>query len=266
MKQAHIKIIFLGTNGWYDTETGNTICTLLETKDYSIILDAGNGIYKISQYIDFKKPAFLFLSHFHLDHIVGLHILTKFRFKSGLNIYGQKGTKKILNYLVNQPFTVPLANLPFKVKIQEISEGQYSLFQNFQNSEIKTCSLPFLVKAKFLVHSSPCLGYWFELDGKKIAYCTDTGICENFKELARDADLLITECALKSGQKTPGWPHLTPEDGAKIAKEAGVKKLILTHFDSGNYKTIKERKEAEKIAKTIFKNTTVAVDGLEIKL
>ncbi|PIS39236.1 MAG: sulfohydrolase, partial [Candidatus Nealsonbacteria bacterium CG08_land_8_20_14_0_20_38_20] len=39
-----------------------------------------------------------------------------------------------------------------------------------------------------------------------------------------------------------------------------------THFDSGNYKTIKERKEAEKIAKTIFKNTTVAVDGLEIKL
>ena len=252
MKQAHIKIIFLGTNGWYDTETGNTICTLLETKDYSIILDAGNGIYKISQYIDFKKPAFLFLSHFHLDHIVGLHILTKFRFKSGLNIYGQKGTKKILNYLINQPFTVPIKNLHYKVKINEISEGKYFL--------------PFLVETKFLVHSSPCLGYWFELDGKKIAYCTDTGICENFKELARDADLLITECALKSGQKTPGWPHLTPEDGAKIAKEAGVKKLILTHFDSGNYKTIKERKEAEKIAKTIFKNTTVAVDGLEIKL
>ena len=25
-----IKIIFLGTNGWYDTETGNTVCTFIE--------------------------------------------------------------------------------------------------------------------------------------------------------------------------------------------------------------------------------------------
>jgi ribonuclease BN (tRNA processing enzyme) len=26
-----MKIVFLGTNGWYDTSTGNTICTLLKT-------------------------------------------------------------------------------------------------------------------------------------------------------------------------------------------------------------------------------------------
>lgn len=252
MKPDNIKIIFLGTNGWYDTETGNTICTLLETKDYSIILDAGNGIYKIDKYIDLKKPAFLFLSHFHLDHIVGVHILTKFNFKSGLSIYGQKGTKEILNYLINQPFTVPLAKLPFKAKIYEISEDEHFL--------------PFLVKTKFLNHSSQCLGYCFELEKKKIAYCTDTGICKNFRELAWDADLLITECTLKSGQKTPGWPHLTPEQGAKIAKETGVKKLILTHFDANIYQKLKERKEAEKIAKTIFKNTTAAFDGMEIKL
>lgn len=252
MKPDKIKIIFLGTNGWYDTKTGNTICALLEAKDYSIILDAGNGIYKIEKYINFEKPAFLFLTHFHLDHIVGVHILTKFQFRQGLNIYGQKGTKKILNKLINQPFTVPIKDLHYKVKINEISEGKYFL--------------PFLVEVKFLVHSSPCLGYRFELDGKKITYCTDTGICQNFKELTKNVDLLITECSLKSGQKSPKWPHLTPEEAAKIALESGVKKLILTHFDSGNYKTIKERKEAEKIARTIFKNTTAAVDGLEFKL
>lgn len=250
-----IKIIFLGTNGWYDTKTGNTICTLLETKQYSIILDAGNGIYKIDKYIDVKKPAFLFLSHFHLDHIVGLHILSKFNFKSGLNIYGQKGTKKILNQLINQPFTVPLVRLPFKAKINEISEGKYSLPM-----------FPFLVKAKFLNHSSSCLGYCFELEKKKITYCTDTGICKNFKELSQDVDLLITECTLKSDQKTSEWSHLTPEQGAKIAKETGVKKLILTHFDSNIYQTLKERKEAEKVAKTIFENTIAAFDNLEINL
>ena len=35
-----MKITFLGTNGWYDTKTGNTICTLIETKDYFIILQS----------------------------------------------------------------------------------------------------------------------------------------------------------------------------------------------------------------------------------
>lgn len=51
-----MKVIFLGTNGWYDTKTGNTTCILIETDDYFIILDAGNGIYKIDQYIRSKKP------------------------------------------------------------------------------------------------------------------------------------------------------------------------------------------------------------------
>jgi len=36
-----MKITFLGTNGWYDTDCGNTICTLLETTKAYILLDAG---------------------------------------------------------------------------------------------------------------------------------------------------------------------------------------------------------------------------------
>ena len=34
-------ITLLGTNGWFDTETGQTMCTLIRTRDYSVILDAG---------------------------------------------------------------------------------------------------------------------------------------------------------------------------------------------------------------------------------
>jgi ribonuclease BN (tRNA processing enzyme) len=123
-----------------------------------------------------------------------------------------------------------------------------------------------LVKIKSLIHSPFCLGYRFEIDGKKIAYCPDTGICKNFLELAKNADLLITECSLKSGQKSKEWPHLNPEEAAKTAKRAGVKKLVLTHFSSKYYKTLKERKDAQKIAKTIFKNTIAAFDNLEISL
>ena len=247
-----MKITFLGTNGWYDTATGNTICTLIEANDYFIILDAGNGLYKIDKYIKKEKPIYLFLSHFHLEHIIGLHILNKFNFKQGINICGQKGTKDILNTIINKPFTIPFEKLPFPIKIYELPE--------------RINELPFLVKSKFLVHSSPCLGYRFELERKIIAYCPDTGICENAIELAKNADLLISECSLKSGQHYENWPHLNPEEAAKIAKEAKVKKLVLTHFDANIYRTLKERKEAQKIARTIFKNTISAIDDMKIEI
>jgi ribonuclease BN (tRNA processing enzyme) len=249
-----VKVIFLGTNGWYDTETGNTVCTLVETDKYYIILDAGNGIYKIDQYITStnKKPIYLFLSHFHLDHIAGLHILNKFNLSQGMRIYGQVGTKDILDTIINEPYTVPFAKLPFKVEVYELPEGLHNI--------------PFLVKCKFLLHSSKCLGFRFELDGKIITYIPDTGICENAIELAEDADLLITECFFKMGQRNAEWPHLNPEDAAQIAKEAKAKRLALLHFDANIYKTIQDRKQAQEKARETFNNTLAALDNMQIEI
>lgn len=245
-----MKIAFLGTNGWYDTETGNTICTLISSEKYHILLDAGNGIYKADRFIQDERPVHLFLSHFHLDHIEGLHIINKFRFPR-LRIYGQKGTKAVLNTIVNEPFTVPLDNLPFPVEVHELSEGPYKL--------------PFPVECRFLVHASPTFGYRFDLDGKVIAYCPDTGVCENAVRLAEDADLLITECSHKPGERSPSWPHLNPQDAVEIARRARAKRLALTHFDAGRYTSIQERLDA---AKTVddFEELIVAQDGMVLNL
>ena len=247
-----MKIIFLGTNGWYDTDTGNTTCSLLESNDNYIILDAGNGLYKADKYIiKENKPIYMFLSHFHLDHIVGLHILNKFRFK-GLKIFGPEGAKSILNKIINQPFTMPLKELPYNVKVHELPKEQGLL--------------PFSVDTKPLLHSSLTLGYRLELDGKIIAYCPDTGYCEEAIELSKNADLLIAECAYKTGQKNNKWPHLNPEDAARLAKESKAKKLALIHFDANIYKTLEERKEAEKHAQGIFGNTFAAMDDMEFEI
>ncbi len=245
-----IKVIFLGTNGWYDTETGNTTCTLIETEKYFIILDAGNGIYKIDQYVvnTSRKPIYLFISHFHLDHITGLHILSKFKFSQAMDIYGQTGTKGILNRIINTPFTVPVTRLPFKVDIHELSEGVHHI--------------PFPIECRFLLHSSPCMGYRFEVDDKIIAYCPDTGVCENAEELGRDADLLITECSFNGGQTNKEWPHLNPEDAAHIAKDANAKKLALIHFDANRYKTLESRNQAADKARKIFNNTFATIDNM----
>ena len=61
-----MEIIFLGTNGWFDTDTGNTVSALIKTKTCNIILDAGFGMAKADRYINKKKPTYIFLSHFLL--------------------------------------------------------------------------------------------------------------------------------------------------------------------------------------------------------
>ncbi len=246
-----MEIIFLGTNGWYDTDTGNTICTLINSGKYHIILDAGNGIYKADRYIHDDLPIYLFLSHFHLDHIEGLHILNKFRFSQGLKIYGQKGTKRVLSTIINKPFTVPLADLPYPVEVHELSPGPYKM--------------PFPLECRFLMHASPCLGYRLELDGKAIAYVPDTGVCENAVLLAKDADLLITECSHLPGETSPSWPHLNPQEAADIARQAGAKKLVLTHFDAGRYTSIEERLNAVAGVKD-FPEIVVGRDGMVLQL
>ena len=84
--------------------------------------------------------------------------------------------------------------------------------------------------------------------------------------LGRSADLLITECAYKRGESCEIWPHLNPETAARIACEAGAKRLALTHFDAGIYLSLPERKESEAVAAGIFPATTAGTDGLELEL
>lgn len=247
-----MKITFLGTNGWYDSPTGNTICTLVQSNDYNIILDAGNGLYKADRYLKGNAPVYIFLSHFHLDHIIGLHILGKFDFQKGLHIWGQLGTKKVIGNFINFPFTMPLQMLKYKTEIHELPADANKL--------------PFRVEYLPMVHASPTLGYRFEIGGKAFSYCPDTGYCENAVKLSRDADIVITECAFKSGQYSEGWPHLNPETAAGIALEAKAKKLALVHFDASLYQTIEERKEAEAAAKKIFSNTFFAVDDMQVEV
>ncbi len=247
-----IGAIFLGTNGWYSTETGSTSCVLVDSDRYYIVFDAGDGIYKLDSYVTRHKPVHLFLSHFHLDHVSGFHIMSKLKLDQGIDIYGQRGTRRTLSRLVQHPFTVPLRDLPIDVRIHELSEG--------------THEVPFPVTCKFLLHADPCYGYRVCLDGKTIAYCTDTAVCDNSLELCKNADLLIHECASKSGHSATNWPHTNPQEAAELALRANVKQLLLTHFDAAIYKSIEDRKQAEAEAKKIFRNTMAAVDGTSVRI
>ena len=64
-----MKIVFLGTTGYYPTEKRHTCCVII--KDLNIILDAGSGFFRFPKFIS-SDEIHIFLSHYHLDHICGL--------------------------------------------------------------------------------------------------------------------------------------------------------------------------------------------------
>jgi ribonuclease Z len=247
-----MKIIFLGTNGWYDTPTGNTLCILIVTSEANIVLDAGNGFTKLDRVLSDGQPIFLFLSHFHLDHVIGLHTLFKFSFSQKLTISGPKGTGKVLRAILKQPFTAPLDRLSYETEILEMPGSEHRF--------------PFPVTAMDLVHPPLSMGYRFTLEGKTIAYCPDTGYCDNAVALATGADLVISECSFLPGEDSPEWPHLNPQLAARIAKEAGARRLALVHFDAAKYTTLELRKKAEKEAQKIFPNTFACEDDLVVEM
>lgn len=246
-----MQVTFLGTNGWYDTATGNTPCVLVETDDLYAVLDAGTGFQKLRTLVNTEKPVMLFISHLHLDHLIGLHTLPLFKFAQGIDIYAPAGMERLLRGFLRRPFTSDPERLPLRLRFHALD---------------RKSRLPFKFEMLRLRHSVPCYGYRFALPGGSVAYCTDTGMCLNLKKLARQADLLITECAMAPGDKSPNLFHITPETAARVAAGSGAGKLALFHFDPGKYPSFAERDAAEASARRIFPDTIAARDGTTITL
>jgi len=240
-----MKVIFLGTNGWYDSGTGNSVCALAKFSDANLVLDAGNGIYKLDKYIKDSNPIYIFISHLHLDHTAGLHVLNKFRFPQGVKILVGPGMKKQLNRLLNPPYSAPIKKIGLVNEIIEFPDRRW----------------PRWLKIFPLRHSVDCFGLRAEKDGKILAYAADTTLCPGLSALAKSADVLIAECSYRPGERRAEWPHLNPEDAASCAKKAGAKLLVLTHFEAARYPRLKDRLEAQKAARGIFPKTIAARDG-----
>lgn len=243
-----MKIIFLGTNGWYGTHNSNAICTLIDSEEGYIIFDAGDGIYKLRDYVKEDKPIYLFLSHLHLDHTFGFHIVPSVFRKEKFNVILEKGNEKLLREIIRHPYAVPFGD---NFHFNEVLEGEY------EN--------PLKFKSLKLSHIDPVMGYRVNLEGKEIAYCLDSGVCDNVVNLAKNTDIFITECSSLPGHSNPEWGHLSPEEAAQMAKDAGAKKMIMTHL-SIHYQNEDKKLEAEKIAQKIFKNSLMAEDDLVINL
>ncbi|MDD5098564.1 MAG: MBL fold metallo-hydrolase, partial [Candidatus Pacebacteria bacterium] len=101
--------------------------------------------------------------------------------------------------------------------------------------------------------------------GRKISIMMDTSYFKEIEKIVEDSDLLISEATYSKEleEKASEYNHMTAEQAATIAKNAKVKRLILTHLS--------QRYESDdtiigKEAKKIFKNSEVAQDLMQMKI
>ena len=93
--------------------------------------------------------------------------------------------------------------------------------------------------------------------GTRMVHVGDSGRTDNLLEVCHQADLLVIEATYLSGEVdlARSFAHLTALQAAELAKEAGVKNLILTHV-SRRYRERDVLSEAQEV----FPQTSVARD------
>ncbi len=105
------------------------------------------------------------------------------------------------------------------------------------------------------------------LEGRSVVYCTDTIYCRSAVGLAQGADLLIHEATFAEADEglAVRSTHSTASMAARVAKEAGARKLVLTHFSPryfpGNQTTPEDLLSE---ARAVFAEAELAHDFLSV--
>jgi ribonuclease BN (tRNA processing enzyme) len=203
-------------------------CAVLVTIDHArILLDAGPGTMRRllrCQTTIFDLSHILF-SHLHPDHsgeLVPLLFATKYPDANGrkdpLTLVAGQGFERFFNGLRS----VYGAWIELPQPLMSIREMDTHGPDEVQDRGFHLATRP-------MTHSPESVGYRLSSsDGYSLVYSGDTDVTPELVHLAADADLLICECALPEGAKVPG--HLTPAEAGRMASQAGVKHLALTHF------------------------------------
>jgi len=295
-----IRIVVLGSGGAVPAPDRNLTSIAMRYEGDVYLFDCGEGSQRqMMKYgISYAKVKAIFISHLHGDHIFGIpgliHTLKMIERKEKLMIFGPSGTKERINGLMGGEMNlVEVTEIDDKWKYEFEGEGRKCSFSAFKvkHSQTKECvgyvfneeSAPRFdveickkhgikgrmfktlqekgeielkgkkIKLEDVTYSKP---------GKKIVYSGDTMYCKETVKHAKDADVLFHDATFmeKDKEEAEKDRHATALDAAKVAKEAGVKMLILIHI-SNRYKDLNEMKEE---AAKEFDNVDVAFDSMEI--
>lgn len=245
-----MKLVFLGTAGYHPNDRRHTAC--LTIPEQGLVLDAGTGMYRLIDYICTPQLD-IFLTHAHLDHIFGLTIL--------LDIM----------------YARPLERVTVHAQPEKLAAIRAHLFSDELFPVLPKCEFVPLAKSVHLAgggkvthfpleHPGGCVGFRLDWPTRSMAYVTDTTAhpAADYIERIRGVDLLIHECNFPDGQadfaRLTG--HSCTRDVAHLARQAGVRRLVLTHF---NPLAAEDDPVGLPAAQAIFPATQLAEDRQELE-
>jgi ribonuclease Z len=213
-----MRLLFLGTSGYHPSERRHTAC--LAIPECGVVLDAGTGLFRLGRYLE-TNHLDLFLSHAHLDHVVGLTYFFSVLHEHPLQritVYGEEEVlSAIERHLLAEPLFPGRPPLEFQALPRETPLPRNG----------KLTSFP-------VAHVGGALGFRLDWPGRSVAYVTDTTAASDapYLEEIRGVDLLVHECYYpdSAAEFAEKFGHSTTCAVAELARRAGVGRVLLTHI------------------------------------
>ncbi|MFA6035490.1 MAG: ribonuclease Z [Candidatus Micrarchaeia archaeon] len=292
-----IRVVVLGSGASVPSVQRNLASVAVRHDGDVYLFDCGEGTQRqmMRFRMSYAKTKAIFISHLDADHYLGVAGLCH-----TLNMIGRKPTEKLLvfgprgtarkieglgcNYGFLQVHDVGEGEAykgeGFAVSAFAVKHGSNSLGYSFEEStgrnfdkakcdklgikglmfrELEQKGEVIVGKKKIAIEDVT-----IPKKGRKIVYTGDTMKCDAVVKAAKGADLLVHEGTFGDELKKEAEEkeHATVSDAAKVAKEAKVKKLVITHISNRYEDASGLLKEARKI----FAQSEIAHDGLEIEL
>lgn len=291
-----IDVCLLGTGGMMPLPYRALTSLMLRYNGMNVLVDCGEGtqVSIKQQGWSFKPIDVICFTHFHADHISGLPglllTLGNAERTEPITMIGPKRLEKVVNAL-----RMIAPELPFPIRYIELEEEEECFTFNglkikaFRVNHNITCygySFELERAGKFDVNKAKAadipMQYWSRLQkgeiietengkytpdmvlgparkGIKLTYCTDSRPTRSIVNNALNSDLFICEGMYGEPEKEAKareYKHMTFYEAAKMASEANVKEMWLTHYSP----SLVHPGEYEKKVREIFPNTIVSKD------
>ena len=207
-----MRLTILGNNGPYPAPGGACSGYLLETDDASarVLMDCGTGVLaRLSERVSIEALDAILLSHLHFDHMsdmLPLHYLLQFHPLPRRLIVAAPDTPQDVRGLL------PDAQIDLRGTEPLVIGGMNIDFMRVRHP-VETYAIR--VRA----------------EGKTLVYTGDTNTVPGLVNFCSGADLLRADAGLSAADYAEGKPHLSAELCGRLAKDAGAKRLLLTHFN-----------------------------------
>jgi len=278
------RVVLLGTKGGPRVgEAGRSNpSTLILINDVPYLVDCGYGVTKqlITTGVALDRLKYVFITHHHSDHNLEFGPLIYNTWITGLpahiDAYGPPGLTTMAELFFNYQ--------KFDIDTRIVDEGRTDPHKLLTTHEIK----PGVVLVNDDVKVSSCLvrhppikqayAYRFDAKDRSVVISGDTAYAPELAEFAKGADVLVHEVMYLPGieallKRLPNAKrlrehlmaaHTLPEDVGKIAAQAGVKTLVLTHFVPGDDASITDEQWAEGVKANFKGEIIVGKDLMEI--